>query len=44
LRARPRHRSLKGVRHGRKLKLILAGEPPYDIIVRWKPLSELPIG
>ncbi len=23
-----------------KLKLILAGEPPYDIFVRWKPLSE----
>ena len=27
-----------------KLKLILAGEPPYDIFVRWKPLSEQPIG
>jgi hypothetical protein len=26
------------------LKLILAGEPPYDIFVRWKPLSEQPIG
>jgi hypothetical protein len=23
-----------------KLKLILAGEPPYDIFVRWKPLHE----
>ncbi len=27
-----------------KLKLILAGEPPYDIFVRWKPLHEQPIG
>jgi hypothetical protein len=27
-----------------KLKLILAGQPPHDIFVRWKPLSELPIG
>lgn len=27
-----------------KLKLILAGEPPYDFFVRWKPLSEQPIG
>lgn len=27
-----------------KLKLILAGEPPYDIFVRWKPLSEQSIG
>jgi hypothetical protein len=27
-----------------KLKLILAGEPPYDIFVRWKPLAEQPIG
>jgi len=27
-----------------KLKLILAGEPPYDIFVRWKPLAERPIG
>ena len=44
MRARPRHRSSKGVRHGRKLKLILAGEPSYDIIVRWKLLSEQPIG
>jgi hypothetical protein len=26
------------------LKLILAGEPPYDIFVRWKPLSEQAIG
>jgi hypothetical protein len=26
------------------LKLILAGEPPYDIFVRWKPLSQQPIG
>ena len=27
-----------------KLKLILAGESPYDIFVRWKLLSEQPIG
>ena len=27
-----------------KLKLILAGEPPYDIFVRWKPLHEQSIG
>jgi hypothetical protein len=28
----------------RRMKLILAGEPPYDIYVRWKPDSEQPIG
>jgi N-6 DNA Methylase len=27
-----------------KLKLILAGEPPFDIFVRWKPLAQQPIG
>ena len=27
-----------------KLKLVLDGEPPYDIFVRWKPLEEQPIG
>ena len=27
-----------------KLKFILAGEPPYDIFVRWKPISEQAIG
>jgi hypothetical protein len=27
-----------------KLKLILVGEPSYDIFVRWKPLCEQPIG
>lgn len=27
-----------------KLKFIIAGEPPYDIFVRWKPLHEQPIG
>jgi hypothetical protein len=27
-----------------KLKTILAGEEPYDIFVRWKPLSEQAIG
>jgi len=32
--------------HGlqKKLELILQGEPPYDIFVRWKPLHEQPIG
>jgi hypothetical protein len=28
----------------RRLALILEGEPPYDIFVRWKKLSEQPIG
>jgi hypothetical protein len=28
----------------RKLALILDGEPPYDIYVRWKSLAEQPIG
>ena len=28
----------------RQLELILEGEPPYDIFVRWKKLSEQPIG
>ena len=27
-----------------KLKLILEGEAPYDIFVRWKPLEKQPIG
>jgi hypothetical protein len=27
-----------------RLKLILEGEPPYDIFVRWKPLEEQPVG
>jgi len=27
-----------------KLKLILTGEPPYDIFVRWKPLHEQAVG
>jgi N-6 DNA Methylase len=27
-----------------KLKLILEGEPPYDIFVRWKPIRDQPIG
>ncbi|MFO0106845.1 MAG: Eco57I restriction-modification methylase domain-containing protein [Burkholderiales bacterium] len=27
-----------------RLELILEGEKPYDIFVRWKPLSEQPIG
>ncbi|HQP27276.1 MAG TPA: N-6 DNA methylase, partial [Candidatus Syntrophosphaera sp.] len=28
----------------KKLELILRGEVPYDIFVRWKPLNEQPIG
>ena len=28
----------------RRLELILEGEPPFDIFVRWKKLSEQPIG
>lgn len=28
----------------RRLGLILEGEPPYDIFVRWKPLTEQPVG
>jgi len=28
----------------RRLELILEGEQPYDIFVRWKPLAEQPIG
>ena len=27
-----------------RLEAILAGEPPYDIFVRWKPIHEQPIG
>jgi hypothetical protein len=27
-----------------RLKLILEGEPPYDLFVRWKPLSQQAIG
>jgi hypothetical protein len=27
-----------------RLKLILDGDPPFDIFVRWKPLAEQPIG
>ena len=28
----------------RRLAAILEGEPPFDIFVRWKPISEQPIG
>lgn len=28
----------------RRLQLILEGAPPYDIYVRWKPMSQQPIG
>ena len=28
----------------KELERVLAGEPPYDIFVRWKPLHEQPIG
>jgi hypothetical protein len=27
-----------------RLKLILEGEPPYDIFIRWKPLAQQAIG
>jgi hypothetical protein len=27
-----------------RLKAILEGEPPFDIFVRWKPLSQQPVG
>jgi hypothetical protein len=27
-----------------RLKLILEGEPPFDLFIRWKPLVEQPIG
>jgi hypothetical protein len=27
-----------------ELKKILAGEPPYDLFIRWKPLHQQPIG
>lgn len=28
----------------KRLEAILAGEPPFDIFVRWKPLAQQPIG
>ena len=28
----------------RELEAILAGEPPYDLFIRWKPLAAQPIG
>ena len=28
----------------KRLELILAGEAPYDIFVRWKPIEKQPIG
>jgi len=28
----------------KKLELILEGEAPYDIFVRWKPLNKQPLG
>ena len=27
-----------------KLKLILEGEPPHDLFIRWKPLAQQPLG
>jgi hypothetical protein len=27
-----------------RLRLILEGEPPFDLFVRWKPLAEQPVG
>lgn len=36
---------LQAARHlQERLKLILEGEPPYDIFVRWKPLSKQAVG
>ncbi len=37
-------RLLKAQQLHDKLKLILEGETPYDIFVRWKPLEQQPIG
>jgi hypothetical protein len=37
-------RLLKAQQLQDKLKLILEGEAPYDIFVRWKPLDQQPIG
>lgn len=37
-------RLLKAQQLQGKLKLILEGEAPYDIFVRWKPLEQQPIG
>ncbi len=37
-------RLLKAQQLQDKLKLILEGEAPYDIFVRWKPLEHQPIG
>ncbi len=37
-------RLLKAQQLQDKLKLILEGEKPYDIFVRWKPLEQQPIG
>ena len=37
-------RLLKSQQLQDKLKLILEGEVPYDIFVRWKPLDQQPIG
>ncbi len=37
-------RLLKAQQLQDKLKLILDGEAPYDIFVRWKPLEQQPIG
>ena len=39
---RPAAGSCPGV--AEEAETILAGEPPYDIFVRWKPLEEQPIG
>ena len=47
-RARDAHRAgllnLRAVELQATLKLILEGEPPYDLFVRWKPLSQQAIG
>ncbi len=44
-RRRRRHLRLAAAQNlKRRLELILEGEKPYDIFVRWKPLAEQPIG
>jgi hypothetical protein len=40
--AESRHISAEALQ--KELKNILAGEPPYDLFVRWKPLHQQPIG
>lgn len=37
-------RLVEALKLQKKLVVILEGEPPYDIYVRWKPLDQQPIG